>query len=362
MRGRGSTPPTRGGATTAAKAPAGGTRGRTSPTKPAGAPGRGASRGGTTAAASRTSGILYGGTGGEPGGKREGEKWDTIGKAQRDGGHLDQELNVREVGNSPPPPPLCPLPLPCMLGCAIFSQYCCPSSKSRHQNVHTLVFYCFLVTASKPSTSTPSAHKSGACSPTKQPTTTKQSTQAKPPATSAPVKPAEPSPATEPKPSGPLNKPSYHASLGLARVLMRKGGDSINEAHKLYEEVISMAPAVHDAYIELADSLIKADPMKAVDTYSKYPFQEPLTFDDAYIHGEMVRLLMKNEKYDDARLGPSMVSLGKVMGLTVLEKYVDTLDKIFKYSKLLMQVYAGVHGKSVDDPDLQQFFKFKCWV
>lgn len=57
-----------------------------------------------------------------------------------------------------------------------------------------------------------------------------------------------------------------------------------------------------------------------------------------------------------------MISLGKVMGLTVLEKYVDTLDKTFKYSKLLMQIYAGVHGKSPDDPDLQQFFKFKCWV
>ena len=143
---------------------------------------------------------------------------------------------------------------------------------------------------------------------------------------------------------------------------MRKGSDSISEAHKFYEEVISMAPSVHDAYIELADSLIKSDPMKAVDTYSKYPFKELLTFDDAYIYGEMVRLLMKNQKYDDPRLGPSMISLGKVMGLTVLEKYVETLDKTFKYSKLLKQVYAGVHSKSVDDPDLQQFFKFKCWV
>lgn len=57
-----------------------------------------------------------------------------------------------------------------------------------------------------------------------------------------------------------------------------------------------------------------------------------------------------------------MISLGKVMGLTVLEKYVDTLDKTFKYSKLLMQIYAGVHGKNPDDPDLQQFFKFKCWI
>ena len=58
MRSRGSTVPTRGGATTAAKpAPSGGTRGKTSPTKPAGTQGRGASRGGSTTTANRTPGI-----------------------------------------------------------------------------------------------------------------------------------------------------------------------------------------------------------------------------------------------------------------------------------------------------------------
>jgi len=182
-------------------------------------------------------------------------------------------------------------------------------------------------------------------------------TVVKPPATPTPDKPAEPE-----KASGALNKATYHPRLGLARVLMRKGGDDISEAHKLYEEVISMAPTIYDAYIELADSLVKLDAVKAVDIYSKYPFEEPLTFDDAYLHGEIVRLLMKNGKFEDPRLGPSMISLGKVMGLTVLEKHVDTLDKTFKYSKLLMEVYAGVHGKSIDDPDLKQFFKFKCWL
>lgn len=56
-RGRGSTPPSRGAATSVAKAPAGGTRGRTSPTKPAGAPGRGSARGGSTAGAGRSRGT-----------------------------------------------------------------------------------------------------------------------------------------------------------------------------------------------------------------------------------------------------------------------------------------------------------------
>lgn len=57
-RGRGSTPPSRGAATTAVKAAAGGARDRTSPTKPAGATGRGGTRGGSTAATGRTTGIV----------------------------------------------------------------------------------------------------------------------------------------------------------------------------------------------------------------------------------------------------------------------------------------------------------------
>ena len=93
-------------------------------------------------------------------------------------------------------------------------------------------------------------------------------TVVKPPATPTPDKPAEPE-----KASGALNKATYHPRLGLARVLMRKGGDDISEAHKLYEEVISMAPTIYDAYIELADSLVKLDAVKAVDIYSKYPFE-----------------------------------------------------------------------------------------
>lgn len=78
-----------------------------------------------------------------------------------------------------------------------------------------------------------------------------------------------------------------------------------------------------------------------------------MIFDDVYIYGEIVCLLMKNEKYIDFRLGLSMIFFGKVMGFIVLEKYVDILDKIFKYSKLFMEVYVGVYGKSVDDFDLK---------
>ena len=45
----------------------------------------------------------------------------------------------------------------------------------------------------------------------------------------------------------------------------------------------------------------------------------------------------------------------------MLEKYVKILEDKFK-TKALMQVYAGVHGKDVDDPGLVNFFRFKCWI
>lgn len=72
---------------------------------------------------------------------------------------------------------------------------------------------------------------------------------------------------------------------------------------------------VHDAYIESADMLLKSNPLAAVDVYCRFPVAETPTFDDAYIFGEIVRILMKNEKYDDPRLAQNMISLGKVYGL-----------------------------------------------
>ncbi len=125
--------------------------------------------------------------------------------------------------------------------------------------------------------------------------------------------------------------------------------------------MIELAPNIHDAYIELGARLAKTDPLKAVDVYNKFPFQAELSFDDAYLHGEILRLLMKAGNYDDPVLERSMIAYGTVMGLNVLDKQVSELENKFKY-KLLRNVYAGVNKKSVDDEDLQDFFKFKCWV
>lgn len=44
-----------------------------------------------------------------------------------------------------------------------------------------------------------------------------------------------------------------------------------------------------------------------------------------------------------------------------IEKYIDILDGKCR-TKLLKSVYAGIHERPEDDPDLQDFFRFKCWT
>ena len=70
---------------------------------------------------------------------------------------------------------------------------------------------------------------------------------------------------------------------------------------------------------------------------------------------------MKNEDYDNPRLSRSLIAMGKALGIGVIDKQVAILEGKFK-SAVLKTVYAGIHGKPVDDPELQAFFKFKCWL
>ena len=154
----------------------------------------------------------------------------------------------------------------------------------------------------------------------------------------------------------------YQSRLGLARTFIHtQRNGAKEEAANLYREVITMNPQVHSAYIELGEMLAPTDPMAAVDVYTQFTGAAAGSYDDAYIYGEIVRLLMKEKMVNDPRLKENMVMLGRVLGFSSLERYVGVLEKDFSNNRLLREVYAGVNGKPVDDPDLQQFFKFKCW-
>lgn len=164
-----------------------------------------------------------------------------------------------------------------------------------------------------------------------------------------------------------LNKQYFESRLGLARILKtginnnKASEKDIGEAETLYKEVIEMAPHVHDAYIELGEILVKSKPMDAVAVYAKFPFSADASYDDAFLYGEIVRLLMKEEKYEDPDLKRFMICLGKVLGFSSLENYITVLENKLKYNKLLREIYAGVNNKDVEDKDLKAFFKFKCW-
>lgn len=44
-----------------------------------------------------------------------------------------------------------------------------------------------------------------------------------------------------------------------------------------------------------------------------------------------------------------------------IDKYINILDEKSR-TTLVKSVYANIHDKEVDDPDLKDFFRFKCWI
>lgn len=73
--------------------------------------------------------------------------------------------------------------------------------------------------------------------------------------------------------------------------------------------------------------LVKIDFKGVVDVYCKFYIFDLFIFDDGYILGEIVRLLMKVEDYEDKRLVKNMIFYGKVYGLGMTR--FDFFTRIF---------------------------------
>jgi len=158
------------------------------------------------------------------------------------------------------------------------------------------------------------------------------------------------------------NSISYQARLGLARVLSRvEDAHNWFEIKELYQEVMKLAPDLHDAYIELGEMLAQKEPKQAIEIYNLYPFEKEGNFDDAYLHEEIIRLIIKTGDFENPCLQSSMIGYGKIMGFSALDKTVSILEDKSKFD-VLMKVYAQVNGKDIQDEDLQTFFKFKYWA
>ncbi|KAJ3155777.1 hypothetical protein HDU86_004247 [Geranomyces michiganensis] len=178
--------------------------------------------------------------------------------------------------------------------------------------------------------------------------------------------------------SFPPHQPTFEPRLGLARVCCRRLGilkestpagqnptpaDTTDMASQLvykiqqhYMEAIALAPRLHDAYIELAQVLEHEVSLEAAaDLYARFPFvrnqtpgQPETSQDDLYIESEITRMFMKLKRYRDPVLVRSMISEGREMGIGILSKHMETLDAASE-NKTLMEIYAGVSRKAVDD-------------
>eukprot|EP00055_Hartaetosiga_balthica_P017075 m.111703 g.111703 ORF g.111703 m.111703 type:complete len:1203 (-) comp9242_c0_seq7:719-4327(-) len=156
--------------------------------------------------------------------------------------------------------------------------------------------------------------------------------------------------------------------LGLARVAVLRYGvkeEGMRQAvDEHYSFIIDQDPQNYDAYVDYGSFLEELDRAAAVALYDRFPYanEETPSFDDAFLHGEAVRHIMKLELYTHPTLPKHLVGLGRALGLRRIESYIDKLDQLGNFSNMLKEVYAAINHKSVDDKDLQPFFKFKCWI
>jgi len=181
----------------------------------------------------------------------------------------------------------------------------------------------------------------------------------------------------------------YQTQLYLARVYSRQG--ECDKARSCYEAVIEKEPKRQEAYVELATMLKQnGNVSEAINVYASFPVTEigdskketenkrvnsatnpPIKllqrkkkehslFNDAFIYGELVVLLMGEKSYDDPRLAKYLTLWAKIMGPGIIEKEILCLNKANK-TKVCKQIFAGIHNKPLDDPDLVQFFSFKGW-
>eukprot|EP00741_Cyanophora_paradoxa_P006133 tig00000944_g5947.t2 len=209
--------------------------------------------------------------------------------------------------------------------------------------------------------------------------TQKPAAAAAAPAAAAPASPAKPAGAAQSAsqaggaqgaaasakflPGGAEKNPrSVEPRHGLAKALREKGGEEA-ALEGVYREIIGMDAANHEAVFGLGGLLEAAGRVnEAVKVYAAFPsdFEKP-SFDDASLHGEIVKMLFKGKLAGDPQMVTSLTLVGRVLGLTSLEKDIERLEALGLY-ETLKAVYCGVNRRPLDDPDMQRFFASRYWT
>ena len=160
---------------------------------------------------------------------------------------------------------------------------------------------------------------------------------------------------------GPLNARSVGARLGLVNV-SRALGEKLLPLRSVLEEALREDDAArHDQglYEELGRILREEEPMAAVDLYCSFPFRGDHDFGENALRLAAIKTLLAQKKFDDERLKPLIISIGKGFGVRQIETEVDVLSRAGK-TEVCKEIYMSVTGLSEENS--RGFFQSKGWA
>ena len=160
---------------------------------------------------------------------------------------------------------------------------------------------------------------------------------------------------------GPTNARSVGARLGVVHVT-RALGEPLGPLRTILEEALQAdETARHDRglYEELGRILREEDPMAAVDLYCSFPFSGDADFGENALRLAAIKTLLSQKKFDDERIKPLLISIGKGFGVRQVTDEVDVLDRAGK-TQLCKEIYMGITGLSEENS--RGFFQSKGWA
>jgi len=167
---------------------------------------------------------------------------------------------------------------------------------------------------------------------------------------------------------------TYDVLILLAKVLQERRLEELNpRIEELYRMCIECAPTKIDSYIDLATLQLESGHItQSIDTFTSFPFPSVdllvpgVTLRrpgeaEIFVHTEINRLMLKDQMLSDFRFARSLIWEGRGNGIQSISKYIDALDGA-NLGKICMQIYAGINGRKMSDPEMQAYFKNRYWI
>ena len=99
--------------------------------------------------------------------------------------------------------------------------------------------------------------------------------------------------------------------------------------------------------------------MAAVDLYCSFPFSSDYDFGENALRLAAIKTLLAQSCFDDERLKPLLISIGKGFGILQITDEVETLNRAGK-TQTCKDIYMGITGLSEEAS--RAFFQAKGWA